>query len=294
LVNTVSGAAVVVGVDGSPAALTAVRLAAGEAASRRRPLRIVHAFVWPLLHVSGDPPPEGPAGGGLRQNAERIVAQAVAEAEATAPDLQVSGEIVTGQAGAVLLHEAPRAALIVIGDSGLGRFTSLLAGSVAIQVAEYAVCPLLIARGEERSTGPVVVGVDGSPLSDLAVQFAVEEAALHGTELVAVHAYEYPVRTGPGDVVPLVFDTEALRAEEDRVLAESVAGLADRYPEVPITRRLIPGRAALALIEESTTAQMIVVGARGRGGFAGLVLGSVSHAVLHHSSCPVAILRHPH
>jgi nucleotide-binding universal stress UspA family protein len=290
--STASGAAVVVGVDGSAAGLSAVRLAAAEAAKRRRPLRVVHAFIWPLLHIKVDPPAGGPADGGLRHQAERILAEAMAEADAAVPGLPVSGEIVDGQAATVLVGETTRAALVVLGDLGVGGFTGLLVGSVAVQVAEYADCPVLVARGGERTTGPVVVGVDGSALSELAVDFAVQEAAFRRVELVAVHAFQHPVSAGPGDLVPLVYDTEELRAEEDEVLAESVAGLTDRYPDVPIATRLVRGRAAPALIEESRTAQLIVVGSLGRGGLAGLVLGSASQSVLHHSSCPVAIVHH--
>jgi nucleotide-binding universal stress UspA family protein len=92
-------------------------------------------------------------------------------------------------------------------------------------------------------------------------------------------------------MLPLVYDPDALAAEEEGLLAESVAGFADRYPEVPVRRRLVRGSAAGALVEESKAAQLVVVGARGRGSAAGLLLGSVSHAVLHHAHCPVAVVR---
>jgi nucleotide-binding universal stress UspA family protein len=161
-----------------------------------------------------------------------------------------------------------------------------------VQVSAHADCPIVVALGdEERHAGPVVVGVDGSPLSDLAIGFAVEEAALRGAELVAVHAWNQPVSTGPGDMMPLVYDEEALRSDEERVFAESVAGWSERYPEVPVTR-IVRGRPARVLVAESETAQLVVVGALGRGGFTGLILGSVSQAVLHHSHCPLAIVRH--
>lgn len=291
--STLSGAAIVVGVDGSESARRAVRLGATEAVTRRRPLRLVHAFIWPMLRVASGPPPGGPPDGGLRRQAERVVEEAAAEAASVAPDTPVSTEVVEGSAATVLLGEARTAEMIVLGHRGLGGFSSLLVGSVAVQVSAHADCPVVVALGdEERHAGPVVVGVDGSPLSDLAIGFAMEEAALRGAELVAVHAWSQPVSTGPGDMVPLVYDEAALRTDEEQMLAESMAGWSERYPEVPVTRRLVRGRPARVLVAESETAQLVVVGALGRGGFTGLILGSVSQAVLHHGHCPLAIVRH--
>ncbi|MET7752152.1 universal stress protein [Micromonospora sp. NPDC005367] len=283
------GAAVVVGVDGSEPALRAVRLAAIEATRRRRPLRVVHGFIWPLLHV----PPSAPAGGGLREQAEQIVATAVAEAGTAAPGVRVTGEIIDGEAAAVLLGETATAAMIVLGDRGLGGFSALVVGSVAIQVASYADCPVLVARGAPRGDGPVVVGVDGSESSTLALGFAADTAAARGAELLALHAYRHPTSTGPGDMQPLVYDEGLLHGEEERVLAESLAGLADRYPEVRVTPRAVRARPGKALTEASRTAQLLVVGGQGRGEFTGLLLGSVSQSVLHHADCPVAVVRGP-
>ncbi|PWU53764.1 universal stress protein [Micromonospora sp. S4605] len=291
--NSANGAAVVVGVDGSQSALRAVRLAAAEADRRNRPLRIVHGFIWPLLHVPLQPPAGGPPGSGLREQAERLVAEAVAEAEAAVPGLRISGEIIDGEAAAVLLGESPAAAMIVLGDRGLGGFSALLVGSVAVQVASYADCPVLVARGTDRADGPIVVGVDGSEMSRLAAEFAVEEASVRGAEVLALHAYRHPVSTGPGDMQPLVYDDSELRTEEERLVAEVTAGLADRWPDVPITRRTVRGRPAPVLTDASRQAQLVVVGRQGRGEFTGLLLGSVSQAVLHHADCPVAVVRAP-
>lgn len=287
-----SGAPVVVGVDGSPSALEAVRLSAREAASRQRPLRVVHAFIWPLLGVPLGPSPAGPPDGGFRQQAERVVAEAVAEAGKVAPEVPVTGVVIDGAPTPVLLQEAREAALVVLGNRGLGGFAGLLIGSSAVQVSAHAACPVIVVRGEQRADGPVVVGVDGSELSDLAIAFAFEEAARRGAGLVAVHAWLHPVPVGPGDMLPLVYDLDALAADEERLLAESLAGWGERYPDVPVQRRLVRGSAARVLVEESASAQLVVVGARGRGGFTGMLLGSVSHTVLHHAHCPLAIVRH--
>lgn len=287
-----SGAAVVVGVDGSASALRAVRLGAAEARMRNRPLRVVHALGWPRRNMPAVAEPAGPLDGGPRYEAGRIVARAMAQARAVAPELDVTSGIAEGEPAEAMLGEAPKAALLVLGDRGLGGFASLLLGSVAGQVSGHASCPVLIARGAEPANGPVLVGVDGSVSASHAVGFAVEEAALRGTDLVAVHVFNHPGSSGPGDMQPLVYDVEELRADEERLLAETVTGWTERYPEVTITQRLVRGRPNHVLTDLSADAQLIVVGARGRGGFAGLVTGSVSQAVLHHSECPVAVVQH--
>ncbi|RKN16510.1 universal stress protein [Micromonospora musae] len=286
-----AGAPVVVGVDGSTVGLDAVRVAAREAAQRRRPLRVVHAFIWPLMGVSGRPAPGAPVGGGLRHQAERYVVEAVAEAGKVAPEVPVTGAVVDGEAATVMLAASRQAALVVLGHRGLGGFAGLLIGSVTVQVTSRALCPVLVVRGEPRADGPVVVGVDGSELSRAAVGFAFEEAAYRDVPLVAVHAWRYPTPLGSGDFVPLTYDVDAYGDEVGRVLAESVAGYAERYPQVAVRHRPVRGTAAHALTEESKSAQLMVVGAHGRGALGGLVLGSVSHAVLHHAHAPLAVIR---
>ena len=95
----------------------------------------------------------------------------------------------------------------------------------------------------------------------------------------------------PGDPLTLAYDPEHLRDEEERLLAEALSGWQNRYPDVSVRQRLVNRRTRPALIEASGDAQLLVVGARGRGGFTGLLLGSVSQAILHHSRCPVAVVR---
>ncbi len=285
-------APVVVGVDGSTASLAAVDLAAREASLRRRPLRIVHAFIWPSLHVPLGPSPYGPPEGGLRHQAERILADATARARAVAPEVPVHGELITGAPAAVLRGCSHTAQLLVIGDRGLGGFTGLLVGSVAVQLAAHATCPVIVTRGSAEPAGPVLVGVDGSVANEPAIGFAFQEAALRGVPLTALHTWTHPVPGGADDLLPLVYDADDVAAEEARVLAEALAGWHDQYPDVVVHRELVRGGARKALIGATGQAQLAVVGARGRGGFAGLLLGSVSQAILHHAACPVAVVRH--
>ncbi|MFF0232365.1 universal stress protein [Micromonospora sp. NPDC005254] len=291
--NSADSAAVVVGVDGSEPSLRAVRLAAAEAVRRHRPLRVVHGFIWPVLHVPVSPAPDAPPGAGLRHRAEELVAAAVAEAEATAPGLTVSGEIIDGEASAVLVGESPTAALIVLGDRGLGGFSALVVGSVAVQVCAYAGCPVLVARGDQRPDEPVLVAMDGSAASRLAADFAAETAVARGVPLRAVHAYRHPGSSGPGDMQPLVYDEAQLHAEQERMLTGWLDGLTDRHPGLRLTWRAAHGRAGAVLAEASRSAQLLVVGGQGRGEVTGLLLGSVSQSVLHHARCPVAVVRGP-
>ena len=289
--STVAGAAVVVGVDGSTRSLSAVRAAASEAVERGRPLRIVHAFIWPSLGVAVGPAVNGPSDMGMRSTAEHILTEAVTEAEKAAPGIRASAALVDGAPAPVLLGESRDAVLLVIGDRGLGGFGSLMLGSVALHTTAHAACPVMVVRGQERATGPVVVGIDGSAGSETAVGFAIAEPARLNPGLPAVHAWTAFDSRGERDALPLVYEPGALKDEEDRVLSESLAGWAQRYPEVAIQQELVRGRPAAALIERSQSAQLLVTGARGRGGFTGLLLGSVSQTVLHHAGCPVAVVR---
>ncbi|GAA2908504.1 universal stress protein [Actinoplanes cyaneus] len=291
--NIEAGAAVVVGADGSASSLSAIRAAASEAVGRERPLRIVHAYIWAALDVAGGPAADGPPGIGMRADAERILAEALLEAEKTAPGVRATTALVEGAPAPVLLRESRTAVLLVIGDRGLDGFRSLLLGSVALHTTTHAACPVLVVRGQVRTSGPVVVGVDGSAGSASAIGFAIDEAARRTTGLTAVLAWGAFDAVDQKDTLPLVYETGALKDEEHRVLSESLAGWAQRYPQVAIEQELVRERPAAALIERSQSAQLVVTGSRGRGGFTGLLLGSVSQTVLHHANCPVAIARTP-
>jgi nucleotide-binding universal stress UspA family protein len=285
-------APVVVGVDGSACGLDAVDLAAREAVLRDRPLRLVYAFIWPYLGVPLGPSPGGPPEGGFLNEADRIIDTALARARSTAPAVQVTGATITGAAAPVLIEQSRTAALVVVGDRGLGGFTGLLVGSVAVQLVAHAACPVLVARGRTAPAGDVLVGVDGSPANGPAIGFAFEEAALRGCALVAVHAWAGPAATGPGDMLLLAHESREIEDRESRMLAAAVAGWRDKYPDVMVHRRLARARIRPTLIDATRRAQLAVVGTRGRGGFTGLLLGSVSQAMLHHADCPVAVVPH--
>ncbi|WP_214369161.1 universal stress protein [Pseudonocardia sp. H11422] len=288
-----AGRPVVAGVDGSGSALEAVRWAAQEAERRRAPLRLVEAFGWMTTEHIGDPGLGVDYREVLLRSAQDQVAAAAEEATRTAPGVAIEQDVVTGYPVPVLGAEAARAQLVVLGDRGLGGFTGLLVGSVAVAMAAHASCPVVVVRGgtqdgAPRPEGPVVVGIDGSPISEAALAFAYEAAARRRVPLVAVHTWR-DLLVDP--VMAPAMDWEAIATDEHKLLAERLAGWSEKYPDVPVRRVVTRDRPAHALIEQSAHAQLVVVGSRGRGGFAGLLLGSVSHALLHHAECPVAVVR---
>ncbi|MFB8238636.1 universal stress protein [Kitasatospora purpeofusca] len=268
---------VLVGVDGSEAGLAAVDVAVREARLRGRGLRIVHAFIWPLMHVPLGPAQGGPAEGGLRHQAEKVLEDARARARALDPRLEIGAELVTGEPLTVLAHLSRDSCLVVVGSRGLGRFGALLIGSVAVHLAAHAACPVLIVRGRPEPDGPVLVAVDGSGVGAEALGFAFAEASARRVPLTALHV-AHPSASLPG--------------QEERALAEALAGHRDTYPDVELRSELIEAHARPALIEASRAAQLLVVGARGRGGFAGMLLGSTSQAMIQHAHCPVVVVRH--
>lgn len=280
---------VVVGVDGSESALAATRWAAAEARRRKVPLRVVLVFDHPMGYAVGDPRLGPELHERLLSSTRRSLAEAVAVAERAAPGHEVSGEVVVGFPVTVLAEQSGTAQLVVVGSRGLGGLAGLLLGSVAVGLAAGASCPVVVVRADEPDPhGPVVVGVDGTPCSEAAVAFAFDTAARRGAELVAVHVW-VTHELVPGSVSPAQW--AATVEEEKRVLAERLAGWGAKYPDVPVRRVVLRDGAASALVQLSEGAQLVVVGSHGRRELAGLLLGSVSHAVLHRSHCPVAVVR---
>ncbi|MEU9055988.1 universal stress protein [Streptomyces sp. NPDC048384] len=285
---------VVVGVDGSPSSMAAVEIAAREAGLHGVGLRLVHAFGWPAAHIPHGGRPFEPHSAGMRELIDGTLTKAEQRAHELAPHVEITRDVVVGEPVTVLEIESRTASLAVVGSRGHNRFGALLLGSTAGHMAAHAACPVLVVRGRPDPDGAVLLAVDGSPAARGAVEFAFAVAAAHGTDLVALHAWS--VRSeraydSPADPPFVTYDEGRLRDEEERVLAEALGGLRERYPDVAVRRRLVRGRIRHTLVEASADAGLVVVGARGRGGFAGLLLGSVSQALLHHAQCPVAVVR---
>ncbi|WP_127502715.1 universal stress protein [Actinoplanes solisilvae] len=284
-------ARVVVGIDGSEQALVAVRAGAVEAARRHLPLRIVHAFVWPLLHVKVGPVADDMPGTGLEHHAEELLGEAAAVAREVAPALEITTDLVDGAATPVIIEASRNATLLVLGDRGLGSISGLIVGSVAVHATAHAHCPVLIVRGAVTPSGPIVVGVDGSESSELAVAFAYEEAARRAAPLNAVIAWHEADPAGAHEWRSAEYSAEIFENEARRVLSESLAGWREKFPEVEVNPEAVRGHPRQVLVERSKTAQLVVAGARGRDTFKGLLLGSVSQSLVYHAGCPVAVVR---
>jgi nucleotide-binding universal stress UspA family protein len=289
------GRTIVVGVDGSEPARRAVRWAAQEAVRRGLPLRVITAFEWMRGGLIGQVGRGESYRGVMLGVARGQLAEAVRFAEQEQPALEVQSQLVVGFPIPVMTAEAQRAALVVLGNRGLGGVTGLLVGSVAVALAADAECPVVVVRGEAETpdpAAPVVVGVDGSPTSEAALAFAFEAAAVRKVPLVAVHTWWDPLLDATmAPATALMLDWDAIEVDERQVLAERLAGWGEKYPDVRVQRLVLREHPAHALVEQSLRAQLVVVGSRGRGAMAGLVLGSVSHAVLQRAHCPVAVVR---
>ncbi|BCJ34044.1 universal stress protein [Actinocatenispora thailandica] len=275
-------APIVVGVDGSSWSEAALDWAAAEAVRRDTTLTVLYAFEWPIMGV---PFSAIPTGYDPRQPARRLVLRMADRARALVPSLQVTSRLENGPPVRRLLSAADRASLVVVGSRGLGGFSGLVVGSVSLQVAEHCDRPVVVVRGDgpARTDGPVVVGVDG-PAGDPAIGWAFEEAAARRTGLVAVRVWPTGPTPAPDPGDPAERDVAAASHEQ-------LERWHQKYPQVPLEMRDLRGHAAALLAEQSAAAQLVVVGARGRGGFAGLLLGSVSQGVLRQARCPVAVVR---
>jgi len=285
---------VVVGVDGSGSALRAVRWGVAEAGRRQIPLRLVTAFGWMVHHVPARPGIEGSYRDTLLARAREQLAEAGDVARREGAGIEVELQLIVGSPIQVLGAEADRAQLMVLGDRGLTRVEGLLVGSVAIGMTAHASCPVVVVRGDEREPSdaaslPVLVGVDGSSASDAAIGFAFEAAAARKVSLVAVHTWS-DMMFDPS-LAAVMVDWDGVEAEERRVLSEQVGSWTDKFPDTSVELLIRRDQPAHSLLAEAARAQLVVVGSRGHSQFVGMVLGSVSNALVHRAPCPVAVVR---
>ncbi|MFC0865570.1 universal stress protein [Sphaerimonospora cavernae] len=282
---------IVVGIDGSQAGLEATAWAAGEALLRGVPLRVVHAI--PRWVLEGGESGEGGRYAGvarwMREGADTALGAAVDWARRESPEVEVDFAHLAGDPRSALIDAAGKADLLVVGNHGLGGFRGLLLGSVAYGVAGQAPCDVVIVRDMPvPPRGEVVAGVDGSPIGAAALDFAFAEAALRGARLRAVHAWTW-FEAG-GGFVPMPDDLDVEQGET-RLLNEALVGRRERHPDVEVVEEVVRGHPVEVLSRASDGADLLVVGSRGRGNLAGLLLGSVSQAVLQHAGCPLVVVR---
>ncbi|OBH94871.1 universal stress protein [Mycobacterium sp. E2733] len=290
--------AILVGVDGSAAALGAVRWAARDAALRNAPLALVHVVDAPVpgwFQVT----PRTDFRQWHAKRARKFIRSAIRVAEQSVGDLgrvKVESKVLFSAAVPALVALSSVVEMVVLGSHGHGgALAHRPIGSVTSGLVYHAHSPVAVIRDEQaqfrRAAGaPVLVGIDGSPASEAATAIAFEQALRRGVRLVALHAWDDP-RVAASRTLFQDAKWDARLSAEEEVLAERLAGWHDRYPDVGVRRRIEIGEPVRWLLEASEQAQLLVVGNHGRGAFAGKVLGSVGASVVNRAKIPVIVAR---
>ncbi|MEV0389257.1 universal stress protein [Nonomuraea sp. NPDC050643] len=268
---------IVVGVDGSAPASAAVEWAAADARQRGLDLKIVHVC-------------ERPSHGEDAAARAGMLKAAADRARELARGVEVSTELLAGTITKRLIGESAAADSLVLGSRGLGGFAGLVLGSVGLAVAGHAAGPVVIVRGSAQARQDrIVVGYDGSGHSEAAMTYAVGQARARYASLHVVSAWQMPAFS-PYAIGYSRLLEDVIR-EQSAAARQRVAFWRERDPDLLITDEQPCEHPVSALIRAAATAELVVVGSRGQGGLAAAVLGSVSHGVLHHVTCPVAVVR---
>ncbi|MCX4458947.1 universal stress protein [Streptomyces sp. NBC_01340] len=283
---------VVVGVDPDPGKRAGLAWAADEADKRGLPLLLVLAqnVPTPGYRPTAGRPSWEEWNDALHATGDQVLRKAVAFVESRHPQARVSGLLAEGHPAWVLREQGQNATEVVLGSWHLSAVQELFtSAAVTLPLIAHAPCPVVVVPEAEHITQQppyLVVGVDGSPQSSAAVDFAFEEAALHGAILRALYVWHSP-RLG-------VLDEDAAVQECRRLLSETLAGRTVAHPDVELHQEVALGHPVQVLTKASEHALGLTVGTRGHGGFTGMLLGSVSQGVLHHAQCPVITVPYPH
>lgn len=288
---------VVVAVDGSEASQNAVRWAANTAMKRGIPLRIASSYTVPqFLYAEGMVPPKELFDDLQAETLEKIEA-ARAVAHEVAPDIKIGHTIAEGSPIDMLLEMSHDVTMVVMGSRGMGGLSGMVMGSVSASVVSHASCPVVVVREDNQVTestkyGPVVVGVDGSEVSQKATHYAFAEAAARGAELIAVHTWmDMQVQASLAGLSAAQTEWAEVEKEQGALLTERLAEFQAEYPDVPVKKVIARDRPVRALADAAAGAQLLVVGSHGRGGFKGMLLGSTSRALLQNAPCPMMVVR---
>lgn len=292
--------AVVACVDGSSRDGAVMAYAAASAARQGAPLHVlnVRESLASML-VPGDPS-FAPSQATLEQldrydGSDEVVTSAVAVAQSVAPTLTVTSSRPWGTAVQTILAAGERAGLLVLGSGRKGALARFFLGSTALSVAAHARCAVVVVGPEgipEPTQGRVMVGVDGSDDSRAALRYAAREASQRGAELVCLIVWTIEVVDG---YVVTTEGSPAWRSVEERyqeLLDEMVDPVRAEYPDLAVQAEVVHGGVVPALVGCTRESDLVVVGSRGRGGFTGMLLGSVSQSLLHEALCPVAVVTH--
>ncbi|MCK9871963.1 universal stress protein [Nocardiopsis dassonvillei] len=293
---------VVVGVDGSDHSRAALEWAAAEAERRGVPLRAVHALGMPLIVSAGSVPARFDPTAEISDQADEVLTKAAEHVRRVRPSVTVETETALEEPPLALLSHSRTHDVLVLGTRGLGTFASVFVGSVSIRVAAQAACPVVVVPSHggspaTTSLGRVVVGVDGSRNARRALRLAVDLVRESGGELVVVNSWEVPYPYDPIAMTSMGYEPQEklFDRKSEELVGEMLLDVTGRQREdldfeVSVVRT--QDSPVNALIGAAEGADAIVVGSRGRGSVRGLLLGSVSQGVLHHSEIPVVILPH--
>lgn len=288
---------VVVAVDGSEASQNAVRWAANTANKRGVPLRLAASYTMPqFLYAEGMVPPQE-LFDELQSETMDMIEAARVVAHEVAPDIKIGYVIAEGSPIDMLLDMSSDVTMIVMGSRGLGGLSGMVMGSVSAAVVSHADCPVVVVRSDNHVTetnkyGPVVVGVDGSDVSQRATEFAFEEAQARGAKLVAIHTWmDMQVQGSLAGLAAAQQEWEIIEKEQTTLLKDRLQPLLERFPDVEVEMVITRDRPVRALEDCAHNAQLLVVGSHGRGGFRGMLLGSTSRALLQSAPCPMVVVR---
>jgi nucleotide-binding universal stress UspA family protein len=285
---------ILVGVDGSPPSKVAVDWAAREAAMRGIPLSIIHVIQSPAVRMWPEVPMPRDVLARMERDSEEILSDAsriAKEATAETRQIHIETETIAGGVLPTLIDLSKDAEMIVAGCRGTGPINRRLLGSVSRGLIQHAHAPVAVIHDEDPlmaypAKAPVLVGIDGSPVSEAATAVAFEEASRRGVDLIALHVWsDFALYDVPETELP------ALQRRAEETLSERLAGWQERYPDVHVRPVVALNRPVHQLLERSEAAQLTVVGSHGRGGFAGMLLGSVSLAVAESARMPVLVVR---